>query len=256
MWPFTGTKPPGQEENERLIRAAKLELQARKSQRSDNSSDAIPVPPGAEREPGVFELFTGYPSERLGIPLAVRAPLLMVTSFGTGFMIGASHGGPRAADRYRAENAHRLPVTRNGWYLYHKSKNYHTIIGGVTSGVRLGAVLTGWASLFMATEEIVDRARERVFAKEGPDGEILAAGQRDAASTVVAAMSTAGVYSWRRGQDYFTAARTAKMALKYSLLYGLLQDVMATLRGSRPAYIGRIVGLVNGTRQEQHEYRS
>lgn len=255
MWPFIA-KAPGQEENDKLIRAAKLELQARKSHGHDDISDAFPVPPGAEPELGVFELLTGYPSERLGIPLAVRVPLLMVSSFGTGFMIGAAHGAPRAADRYRAENAHRLPVTRNGWYLYHKSKNYHTIVGGVTSGVKLGAMLTGWASLFMATEEIVDRARERLFAKEGSDGEVLAAGQRDAASTVVAAMSTAGVYSWRRGQDYFTAARTAKMALKYSLLYGLSQDVLSTLRGSRPSYLDRVIGLVGGRQQEQHDHRS
>jgi hypothetical protein len=95
-----------------------------------------------------------------------------------------------------------------------------------------------------------------VFAKEGPDGEVLAAGQRDAASTVVAAMSTAGVYSWRRGLDYFTAARTAKMTLKGSLMYGLLQDALATLRGSRPTYVDRIAGIVTGSRQHQTGYGS
>lgn len=252
MWPFT-PKAPGQEENDKLIRAAKRELQAAKRGDLADTSELISVP-GAELEPGVFELMTGYSGERLGMPLAIRVPLLMTTSFGAGFLLGAASGGPKAGDRYRAENAHRLPVTKSGWYLYHKSKNYHTIVGGVTSGVKLGGVLTGWASLFMATEEVVDRARERVFAKEGPDGEVLAAGQRDAASTVVAAMSTAGIYSWRRGLDYFTAARTAKMTLKYSLLYGLLQDALTTLRGSRPAYIDRAIGLMTGNYQGQTEH--
>lgn len=252
MWPFA-PKAPGQDENDRLIRAAKQELQARKRDAAD-TPEATFVPPGAEAEPGVLELFTGYNGERLGMPLAVRVPLLMITSFGAGFLLGAGHGGPKAGDRYRAENAHRLPVTKNGWYLYHKSKNYHAIIGGVTSGVKLGAVLTGWASLFMATEEVVDRARERLFAREGPNGEVLATGQRDAASTVVAAMSTAGIYSWRRGLDHFTAARTARMTLKYSLAFGLLQDALSSMRGSRPAYADRCIGLVMGRHQRQAKH--
>jgi hypothetical protein len=252
MWPFT-PKPPGQDENERLIRAAKQELRARRRGDAAATPEATSVPPGAESEPGVLELFTGYNGERLGMPLAVRVPLLMVSSFGAGFLIGAGHGGPKAGDRYRAENAHRLPTTRNGWYLYHKSKNYHAIIGGVTSGVKLGAVLTGWATLFMATEEVVDRARERLFARQGPDGEVLATGQRDAASTVVAAMSTAGIYSWRRGLDYFTAARTAKMTLKTSLVFGLFQDALSSMRGSRPSYVDRVIRVVTGRHQEQAE---
>ena len=86
----------------------------------------------------------------------------------------------------------------------------------------------------MCCEEIVDRSRGRLFAKGDDD---VANGQRDAASTIVAAMSTAGIYSWKRGLDKFTAARTAKTALKYSLLYGIVQDLAASLRGNRPAYI-------------------
>ncbi len=65
----------------------------------------------------------------------------------------------------------------------------------------------------------------------------VAPGQRDAASTVVAAMSTAGIYSWKKGLDKFTAARTAKTALKYSFIYGIIQDLAASLRGNQPAYI-------------------
>ena len=86
----------------------------------------------------------------------------------------------------------------------------------------------------MCCEEVVDSSRGRLFAKGDDD---FAYGHRDAASTVVAAMSTAGIYSWKRGLDKFTAARTAKMALKYSLIYGIVQDLAASLRGNRPAYV-------------------
>ena len=209
MWPFTSAKG---------------------SSKSDEGLSSDFGQSGPEEWRGI----TGHPNERLSIPFILRAPLLLCSSAVVGFSLGAAHGGSIAAYRYRAENAHRLPTTQTGWYLYHKSKNYHSILGGVKEGVKLGGVLCGWATIFMCCEEIVDKSRERIFARGADDD---APGQRDAASTVVAAMSTAGIYSWKRGWDKFTAARTARMALKYSFIYGMIQDLAASLRGNRPAYI-------------------
>jgi hypothetical protein len=42
--------------------------------------------------------------------------------------------------------------------------------------------------------------------------------------------------------DVYTAARTAKLGLKMSLVYGLLQDGLETMKGNRPAYIDFIMG--------------
>lgn len=222
MWPFTKTESPA----ELLPPAPKEKPDA---QPPDEASRVL-----EEAEFSELPAITGYANERLSIPFILRAPLLLTSSFILGFSLGAAHGGPIAAYRYRAENAHRLPTTHTGWYLYHKSKNYHSIIGGVKEGVKLGGVLCGWATIFMCCEELVDRSRGRLFAK---DDDEVATGQRDAASTVVAAMSTAGIYSWKNGLDKFTAARMAKIALKYSFLYGIVQDLAATLRGNRPSYI-------------------
>lgn len=177
---------------------------------------------------------TGWPNERLGIPLAFRAPILLGGSFFCGFTLGSAQGGTMAGFRFRAENAHRLPTTQTGWFLYQKSKNYHVMLGGVKEGVKFGSVIIAWTTLFMATEEIMDQSRSKLFARTGEE---TAPGQRDAANTVIAAMTVAGAYSWKKGLDTFAAARTAKMALKYSVLYGLAQDITATLRGDRPAYI-------------------
>lgn len=224
MWPFNSAKPL----------AAETALRSSSIEHPDSVILEKPQKLVDEAEVQSLPAITGYANERLSIPFIVRAPLLLTSSFTVGFSLGAAHGGPIAAYRYRAENAHRLPTTQTGWYLYHKSKNYHSIIGGVKEGVRLGGVLCGWATIFMCCEEVVDRSRGRLFAKRDED---VANGQRDAASTVVAAMSTAGIYSWKRGLDKFTAARTAKIALKYSLLYGLVQDLAASLRGNKPAYI-------------------
>jgi hypothetical protein len=224
MWPFTSMKAPPPEAPSQTLPTEKV----------DPSLPEEISQPANDSEVQNIPAITGYANERLSIPFIIRAPLLLTSSFIVGFSLGAAHGGPIAAYRYRAENAHRLPTTQTGWYLYHKSKNYHSIIGGVKEGVKLGGVLCGWATIFMCCEEIVDRSRGRLFAKGDDD---VANGQRDAASTIVAAMSTAGIYSWKRGLDKFTAARTAKTALKYSLLYGIVQDLAASLRGNRPAYI-------------------
>ena len=98
----------------------------------------------------------------------------------------------------------------------------------------MGGIACGWATIFMVCEEVVDNARGRILVREEDD---TTRAQRDAASTVVAAMSTAAVYSWKNGLDHYTAARLARTALKVGLTYGIMQDLLATLRGNKPAYI-------------------
>ncbi|KIW84992.1 hypothetical protein Z517_00380 [Fonsecaea pedrosoi CBS 271.37] len=193
-----------------------------------------PEPIKETKEEDALVRFTGWPNERLSIPLVLRAPTLMLASFACGFSLGASQGATKGAYRYRAENAHRLPTTQTGWFLYQKSKNYHAMLGGIKEGVRFGSVCTGWATMFMVTEEMVDLSRARLFARGDDD---VAIGQRDFGSTVIAGMTLAGIYSWKRGLDHFAAAQTARSALRLSLAYGLVQDLAASIRGNPPAYI-------------------
>ncbi|KAF9885719.1 hypothetical protein FE257_012604 [Aspergillus nanangensis] len=42
--------------------------------------------------------------------------------------------------------------------------------------------------------------------------------------------------------DVYTAARTAKFGLKFSLAYGLMQDALGTMKGRRPAYVDFVLG--------------
>lgn len=223
MWPFRSTQPPDQS----------AEIPTRSLEASVEPSTPINDTKISD-DNGISLAITGHSNERLSIPFAFRAPVLMTASFLCGLSLGAAHGGPKAAYRYRAENAHRLPTTQTGWFLYQKSKNYHATLGALKEGFKFGGVCTGWATLFMVTEEIIDQSRGRLFAKG--DDEVKP-GQRDAANTVIAAMSMAGLYSWRSRLDKFAAARTVKLALKYSLIYGLVQDIAASLRGNRPAYV-------------------
>ena len=200
---------------------------AHQKAQEDASALAEPATSDSTADASVyFPPITGSTDSRLSIPFLARFPLAVSFGLFYGFALGASKGGAQAAYRYRAENAHRFPTTKSGWYLYHKSKNYHTIIGSVKEGLRWGGRLSGWATLFIVSEEMIDQLRGRGSDKN-----------RDVASTVCAGMATAGIYNWKHRMDFFTSARMAKTALKVSLVYGLSQDLLSTLRGRRPAYV-------------------
>ncbi|KAF1351208.1 hypothetical protein BDV97DRAFT_270330, partial [Delphinella strobiligena] len=161
-------------------------------------------------------------NDRLSLPFALRLPLTTTLAFTTGFVLGAAHGGHTAALRFRAENAHRLPSSQVGWYLYHKSKNYNAMLGGIKEGFKMGIRVGGWTAVFFAVEEAVDRLRGQF---------------RDFLSTIVAALGTAGAFSaWNRF-PVETAARTARLGLKVGAGFGLVQDLLGFMRGRRLGYV-------------------
>ncbi|KAF2138317.1 uncharacterized protein K452DRAFT_277410 [Aplosporella prunicola CBS 121167] len=165
------------------------------------------------------------PHSRLSLSLDTRLMLSGGVAFTSGLLMGVAHGSQTAGLRYRAENAHRLPTDATGWYMYHKSKNYHMMLGGLREGLRMGARLGVWATGFFVCEEAVDRLRG------------VANRRGDFGSTVVAGLGTAGAWSlWNRFPT-ITVARTAKMGLAVGLGFGLLQDVLSLLQGYKPSYI-------------------
>lgn len=116
---------------------------------------------------------------RMSIPYGARLPLCTSISFLCGMALGISHGSQTAGLRFRAENAHRLPTSPTGWYLYHKSKNYNTALGGVKEGLKMGGRLAFWTAGLLAIEDMCDRWR----------------GRKDVVNTVVASLSVAGGFS-------------------------------------------------------------
>lgn len=229
MWPFSSPAPP-------------LDEGAPAAADAGSSLLAEPAPQNAVTQPESAATlarhddfrFTGYTNERLSMPPTIRWPVMITATMAYGFSMGATLGGRKAADRYRAMNAHRLPSTQAGWYLYHRSKSYHASLGGVKEGLKFGGILSFWATMFMLAEEGLDHARGSLFAKRDED---VAIGQRDALDTTLAALMTAGLYTrWHR-MDVFATTNMARMAVKYGLFYGLLQDAVSTLRGERPAYL-------------------
>lgn len=133
-------------------------------------------------EPFVFT--TAEIEHRLSIPFHIRFPAATAGALVTGLALGLSHGGKTAGMRFRAENSHRFPTTPTGWYLYHKSKNYHIMLGGLKEGAKMGSKIAFWTGGFFVIEEAIDRIR----------------GTKDFLSTAVASLSVAGGFSaWSMG---------------------------------------------------------
>ncbi|KAJ5601907.1 hypothetical protein N7510_011441 [Penicillium lagena] len=188
----------------------------------------------ASRESSLFlkiihwhKLFDSDSPPRLGIDVQKRIPYATMSAFSTGLALGYYHGSNKAGLRFRAENAHRFPTTSSGWFQYHKTKNYLSVVGGVKDGMKMGCKLGVGAMAFCLFEETVDYARHD---------------ERDFLSTVTAGLSFSGIYSLLARHDVYTAARTAKLGLKLSFAYGLLQDALESLKGNRPTYVDFILG--------------
>lgn len=186
---------------------------------------------------------------RLSLLAGLRLPLFFAISAFNGFGLGLAHGANETGLRFRAENAHRLPTTQTGWYLYHKSKNYVAMLGGIKEGFRMAGRMGVWTLVFAGCEESVDRARfaaarfwtgrvrgvEGLGMNEEEVPEVRAS--KDFISTVCAGLGTAGLFSaWNRF-PLATAARTAKMGAKAGLAFGLMQDAASMMRGRHLGYV-------------------
>jgi hypothetical protein len=116
---------------------------------------------------------------RLSLPPPVRIVTAAFVAFTVGAGLGVSYGGKMAGLRFRAEHAHRLPTSTTGWYMYHKSKNYHVMFGGLGEGLKTGARLSGLTLAFFCTEHLFDVYR----------------GSRDGLNTVGASLAVSGGFS-------------------------------------------------------------
>ncbi|KAI0405842.1 hypothetical protein F4802DRAFT_137218 [Xylaria palmicola] len=162
-----------------------------------------------------------WKDSRLSIPPLLRIPAAAATAFGIGMTLGLAHGSKMAGLRFRAEHAHRLPTTTTGWYLYHKSKNYHLAFGGLKEGLKAGARLSVLSTAMFCAENLFDVYR----------------GSKDFINTVMASLAVSGGFSlWNRFSAVETA-RTAKKGLIFGLAFGGVQDIISLARGRPVGYV-------------------
>ena len=120
-----------------------------------------------------------HKNARLSIPAPLRLPMASGMAFLVGLGLGTTKGSKMAGLRFRAEHAHKLPTTTTGWFLYHKSKNYHVAFGGLREGLRMGAKVCFWTTTMFSIEHMFDQSR----------------GQKDFVNTVLACVTVAGGFS-------------------------------------------------------------
>ncbi|KAL2174211.1 uncharacterized protein P884DRAFT_209692 [Thermothelomyces heterothallicus CBS 202.75] len=162
-----------------------------------------------------------YRNARLSLPAPLRIPMASVLSFLAGFTLGTANGGKMAGLQFRAEHAHKLPTTTTGWYLYHKSKNYHMAYRGIREGIRMGLRVSFWTTAMFGIEQMFDSYR----------------GTADVLNTITSCVTVAGGFSlWNRFSLPMTA-RTTKAALVAGFVYGGLQDILGIVRGRPIRYV-------------------
>lgn len=129
--------------------------------------------------------FPHDPYPRLSLAAPSRITVGSIAAAVVGFSLGATQGGQTAQLRFRAEHAHKMPDSTAGWYLYHKSKNYHVMQGGISEGFRMAARTGIWSFMALSLESTVDRCR----------------GTTDLFSTVIASLTVAGGFSlWSKSR--------------------------------------------------------
>lgn len=119
-------------------------------------------------------------SYRLSTPTPLRVGGAITGAFVVGALLGVSHGSKMSGMRFRAENSHRFPTTSTGWYLYHKTKNYHVMLGGIKEGLKMGFKTSFWTGGFFVIENTIDNLRHR----------------QDCLSSTVAGLTVAGNFAW------------------------------------------------------------
>lgn len=93
---------------------------------------------------------------RIGLEPMKRILLITASASFWGFMLGGVIGSRQSGMQYLAENAHRLPKNMEGWYFYHKKKNYRMIWGALRKGVVYSGKTGAMVGLFEVLEASLD----------------------------------------------------------------------------------------------------
>lgn len=101
-------------------------------------------------------------AERFGMHPLLRLPAFLIATAGITLPLGAYQGAKIAGLRYLAENSHRLPANVQGWYFYHKRKNYVMIFSSMKECARFTAAGLLFTSTLFGIEAALDGIRGQI----------------------------------------------------------------------------------------------
>lgn len=175
----------------------------------------------------IEELRSFSQTQRFGMSPIPRVSLTVLAGLSYGFLSGF-HGTFKAAGlQYLAQNAHRLPTTKGGWYFYHKRKNYVVLKAALGSGFKGAFKFGGGAGLYFGSEAALDYLR-------GDD-------HIDFLSTTASATTLGLLYSSIKIQGRRAKILAVRNAFYFGLVTGLIQDGLRYLRGNKIWYVNRLI---------------
>lgn len=134
-----------------------------------------------------------------------------------GLTFGTARGAQISSLRFLAENAHRLPRTKGGWYFFHKRKNYVLLRDGINQGIVLAAKYGAAAYAFFSLEAIIDRSR----------------GRKDFVSTTLSASSVGAAVAFIFAR--LPLRQACRSTLHFSLfgtVVGLMEDGLSYIKSA------------------------
>ncbi|KAG0204154.1 hypothetical protein BGX28_003805 [Mortierella sp. GBA30] len=158
---------------------------------------------------------------RIGLEPVKRILLITGTASFWGFMLGGVIGSRQAGMQYLAENAHRLPKNMEGWYFYHKRKNYRMLWGALQKGAVYSAKTGALVGLFEILEASADFYR----------------GGADFFNSMMAGIASGAIFSVANKLPRQSSKHTVMLGAGYGLVSGGLQDLSSFLKGTPVWYL-------------------
>lgn len=178
-----------------------------------------------ERPSGFFtrRIDEASKGERLAVQPPIRIAMATgvagLVGFATGLQQGARHGGLQ----FLAENAHRMPRTKGGWYFYHKRKNYVLMNQGLSAGFKRAAKYGTVTCIYFGLEAYFDKLR----------------GVIDFGNTVASSAIVGVGYGLSTQPGLKNALRSSRAFVMFGITIGLVQDAIRHARGNEVWYLGR-----------------
>lgn len=164
-------------------------------------------------------------SAQLSAPSKYAIQFTLSTSL-FGFVSGFYLKSQERSVQFLAENAHRLPKRKGGWYFYHQAKNRERMAAGMKGGIRQMGVFGGISVLFCSIENQV----ESWWGREGLVS-CLSAGVLSSVVFVGASQLGRGRY----GRSF--AKRTLLVGAGVGGMMGMVHEMNSVLFGTSLKYM-------------------
>lgn len=166
--------------------------------------------------------------QRMFLPPQIRLPLLGVLSGMAGCLQGLTSGYKQGSLQFFAENAHRLPNSKNGWFFYHRQKSYYCFQKAFKASLRRGFKISAGVTSIFAVEAYLDYVR----------------GMCDFANTFMALTFGGWCLSNYYGMTSIQSRSMILRGAKLGLFLGLAQDIVTQLNGGKIWYMEKVHSLI------------